>query len=339
MKKFPHIVFFMVPLFLLTSCFKEDDMVEPYNRGDVVVETIELTQYYTFQVYYDLENAETIAVNNKNEWDLGFECAEEGGHIILNTSAFMVAANTGSTNFHQEIDTTGLQWKFDKSDGNMDSTAIGSWFTLEQNDTLFTHNVYVVNRGYTDLGVLRGLKKVQFERLANDQYHFRFANLNGTDEHEFTVQKDPAVNFTCFSFEEGGKQLFFEPPFDSWDILFSQYTTLLFTDEGDPYPYLVTGVLLNRSNVAVALDTINEFSAITMASVEGRVFSHTLDFIGYDWKVLEGDVNSGNVTYNIVPGRSYIIKNRKGFIFKLRFTGFYNNLGEKGYPTVEFKLL
>ena len=186
---------------------------------------------------------------------------------------------------------------------------------------------------------MRGLKKIQFDKLANDQYQFRFANLDGSDQHEFSVQKDLSTNFTCFSFADGGQQLFFEPAVDSWDILFTQYTTLLYTDEGDPYPYLVTGVLLNRKNVETVIDSLNEFSDITISETEGKVFSHVLDYIGYDWKDLVGDVNSGNVSYTIVPGRSYIIKNRNGFFYKLRFTGFYNTLGEKGFPTIEFKLL
>jgi hypothetical protein len=298
-----------------------------------------MTQYYTNQIYFDLEKGEEVSVNNKNEWDLGFESSAEGSHIILNTSAFMVAANTGITDFNQVTDTTGLQWKFDKSDGNLDSTAIGSWFSIGQFDTIYSQNVFIINRGYTDLGMLRGLKKIQFDRVSVNQFHFRFANLDGSEEHDFSVQKDPEVSFTCFSFTDRGQQLSFEPPFDTWDILFSQYTTLLYTDEGNPYPYLVTGVLLNRRNVEASIDTIHDFSSIDNQEAESLELHSTLDYIGYDWKKLEGDVNSGNVTYTIVPGRSYIIRNRKGFIFKLRFTGFYNNQGEKGYPTIEFKLL
>ena len=339
MNRLLNITFLIGLILPFTSCFKEDEMVQPYDRGDVVVKTIEMTQYYTNQVYFDLEMGEEVSVINKNEWDLGFECSADGSHIILNTSAFMVAANSRLTNFEQVFDTTGLRWKFDKSDGDLDSTAIGNWFTIEGNDTIYPGTVFIINRGYTDLGALRGIKKIQFNKLGNDTYHFRFANLDGSEEHNFAVQKDPLVSFTCFSFSGGGQQLSFEPPIDSWDLLFTQYTTLLYTDEGDPYPYLVTGVLLNRLNVEAALDTIYDFTEATISTISGADFNSRLDFIGYDWKELVGDVNSGNVSYVIVPGRTYFIKNRKGFFYKLRFTGFYNNSGEKGYPTVEFKLL
>lgn len=332
-------IFFSASLLILSSCFKEDEKVEPYDRGDVVVKTIEMTQYYTYQTYFDLENGEEVEVNNKNEWDLSFECSKEGSHILLNTSAFMVAAKTGLKDFEQIPDTSGLLWKFDKSDGDLDSTAIKSWFAIEQNDTIYSNEVYLIDRGYTDLAVLRGLKKVKFESINNDYYTFRYANLDGSDEHTFRIEKDPSSSFTCFSFNDGGKQLYFEPPYDTWDLVFTQYTTLLFTDEGDPYPYLVTGVLSNRVDVEVAIDTITPFADITIDLINDFEFSTILDKIGYEWKVLEGDVNSGNVSYNIVPDLAYIVKNRKGFYYKLRFTGFYNTEGQKGYPTIEFKLL
>lgn len=333
------LILYFISVLILSSCFKEDEKLTPYDRGDVVIKTIEMTQYYTYQTYFDLEKGEEVEINNKNEWDLGFECSEEGGHILLNTSAFMIAANTGLKDFEQIPDTSGLQWRFDKSDGDLDSTAIGSWFSFEMNDTIYTNDVYIIDRGYTDLGVLRGLKKIQFQNLANRQYFFQYANLDGTNMHSFMIEKDPSSSFTCFSFDDGGKQLYFEPPYDTWDLFFTQYTTLLYTDEGDPYPYLVTGVLSNRVEVNVAIDTITPFSDITIDAIDDYEFSSKLDQIGYDWKVLEGDVNSGNISYNIVPGLSYIVKNRNGFYFKLRFTGFYSMEGQKGYPTVEFKLL
>ncbi|MEZ5198104.1 MAG: HmuY family protein [Bacteroidales bacterium] len=339
MNKLQSTIFFVISILLFSSCFKEDDKVEPYDRGDVIVKTVEMTQYYTYQTYFDLEEGKEVAVNNKNEWDLGFECSEEGSHILLNTSAFMVAANTGLKDFEIVPDTSGLKWRFDQSDGNLDSTAIGNWFSIDMNDTIYTHDVYLIDRGYTDLGVLRGIKKVQFENLSNGNYTFRYANPDGTDEHSFVIEKDPSSSFTNFSFSDGGKQLSLEPPFDTWDIVFTQYTTLLYTDEGDPYPYLVTGVLSNRVDVEVARDTVTPFSDMALDIVNDLEFSPILDQVGYDWKVLEGDVNSGNVSYNIVPGLSYIVKNRNGFYFKLRFTGFYNTEGQKGYPTIEFKLL
>ena len=326
-------------IFVLSSCFKEDEKVEPYPRGNLVTRTIGMTQYYTYQVYFDLEDSTDVATNNKNEWDIGFEANKEGFHVILNSSAFMYIGNTGSVDFSAVFDTTGLDWKYDKSDGDLDSTAVGSWFTMSVDDTVYRNHVYVVDRGFDDQGNLRGLKKIQFLEVNENKYKFRFANLSGSGEVETEVEKRETIHFICYSFDNGGEVKHFEPDYDTYDLLFTQYTTLLYTDEGDPYPYLVTGVLLNREGVAVALDSAHNFHDLERVDIEGIELSANLDAIGYDWKVLQGDVNSGNVSYNIVPNRNYIIRNRNGFIYKFRFIEFYNTQGEKGYPTVEFKLL
>lgn len=330
---------FILSTLFFTSCFKEDEQVDPYPRGDASLKTVDMTPLYTFQFYIDLENGEEVAVNNKNDWDLGFQSGEESYLIYLNTSAFMTAGNTGIKDFDAVSDTLGLDWKFDKSDGNPDSTAVGNWVTIDGTDTSYSSLVYVINRGYNDLGNLRGLKKVQFLSVSANSYTFKYANLDGSNAGSFEVQKQDGVYLSGFSFKNGGEQTYFEPQADSWDVVFTQYTTLLYTTEGDPYPYLVTGVLINRQNVEVAMDSLNDFNSIDRSIADEETYSTRLDIIGYDWKELVGDVNTGNVSYNIVPNRVYLIKNRNGFVYKLRFVGFYNNQGDKGYPSFEWQLI
>ncbi len=333
------IVFFLI--ILLTSCFKEDKKIAPHDPGNVETVAIEMTHDYRYQVYYDLNPGEVVSTNMKKDWDLGFECTKKGWHIILNTSSFMYAAQTSMTDFGVPVDTAGLAWKFDVSTGSLDSTAIGKWIDFLSPDSvkIYSENVYVINRGYDEDGNLRGMKKIIFLELSDSTYSFRYANLDGSAGNNFTITKDPSVNFICFSFDDGGKQLDLEPPQYDWDLLFTQYTTLLFTDAGDPYPYLVTGVLANPAGVQVAKDTLNDFSSINIEIAGQLFYSSKQDEIGYDWKDIVGDVSTGNVSYVIVPGINYIIRDWQGFYYKLRFIGFYNNTGEKGYPTFEYQRL
>ena len=323
-------------LLIFSSCFKEDD---PLPAPSIQTTTIEMNEYYLYQVYFDLNRNLEVARNEKNDWDLGFESGDSTWHIVLNTSAFMYAANTGEKDFGAVTDTTGLIWKYDKSDGNPDSTAIGNWLSFSSGDTIYTNYVYVLNRGYDHLGNLRGLRKVVFTNVDLDTYSFKYADLNGENYNEFVIEKTDLVNYVHFSFEEEGHQINFEPATLSWDILFTQYTTLLYTDEGDPYPYLVTGVLTNYNLVDIAIDTIQEFDNIDINFATSLSFSKNKDAIGYDWKDLQGDVNSGNVYYEIVEGRNYIIRNRFGLYAKLRFISFYNNEGKKGYPSFQYLFL
>jgi len=99
---------------VLSSCFKEDDLLP---APTLQTTTIEMNKYYLYQSYFDLNTDTEVARNEKNDWDIGYESRDSSWHIVLNTSAFMYAANTGETDFESVTDTTGLIWKFDKSDG------------------------------------------------------------------------------------------------------------------------------------------------------------------------------------------------------------------------------
>ncbi|MCU0370147.1 MAG: hypothetical protein MUC31_01925 [Bacteroidales bacterium] len=334
-------VIFILLVFLSTSCFKEDEKIEPHDPGDVKTVTIGLTNDYRYQVYFDLGSGEQVSQNLKKTWDLGFESSEKGWKIILNSSNFMVAAASGQTDFTMPSDTAGLTWNFDASSGNPDSLAFGTWVGFIPSDStkVYSNEIFIIDRGYDEAGNLRGLRKVVFQEVDDSSYTFRYANLDGSHENTFTVMKDPSVNYACFSFDEGGKQLSIEPPKLDWDLVFTQYTTLLYTNEGDPYPYLLTGVLNNSAGIEVAQDTLYDFSSIDLDIAGSLVFTDALDEIGYDWKDVVGDVGSGSVSYVIVEGLNYVVKDMEGYYYKLRFISFYNNSGEKGYPTFEYQKL
>jgi hypothetical protein len=325
----------------LAGCFKEDEIVILPPPGDVKTASIGLENDYRYQVYYNLAEERVVATNLKKDWDLGFEASAEGWRVTLNTSKFMLAANTGRTDPGAVADTVGLAWKYDKSDGNPDSTAIGNWvvFPSGEAEKVYTNEVYIINRGYDEVGNLLGVRKIVFESVDEGSYTFSYSMLDGSEANTFTLTKDPSVNFVFFSFDEGGKQMVLEPPSNQWDILFTQYTTLLYTNEGEPYPYLVTGALINRNGVEATRDTVLVFNEITNATVTSLEFSASQDIIGFDWKDVVGDVSTGNVSYAIVPDLNYVIRDRSGFYYKLRFISFYDNSGAKGYPTFEYQRL
>jgi hypothetical protein len=319
----------------LTSCFKEDEMVQPHHSGNVITDTIELTQNYKYQVYFKLHSDSKVATNLRTGWDLAFECKQEGTHILLNSSCFMKVADCGIVPFAQPIDTTGLVWKFDRSDGNPDSTALLHWIRINGTDTIYPGHVYAIDRGLDENGNNLGLRQVIFDGIKQNRYSFRWANIDGTAATQAGIEKDTTVNFIHYSLKNGGEQSSPEPDKNGWDLLFSQYSTILFTDEGDPYPYLVTGVLLNQNGVSVALDSTNSFSDINFETARNLAYSRNLDAIGYDWKFYNFSTSSYTVLFN----RTYIIRDTEGYFYKLRFTGFYNALGQKGYPVFEYQQL
>lgn len=324
---------------LFTSCFKEEEPVEPFDRGDRQTATIEMTNNYIYQVYFDLDKGAVVSTNQKNDYDLAFESSTEGLTILLNTSIFMQAALTDKTTMDEVTSASGLDFRFDVSSGNPDSTAIGKWFAINETDTIFPGFVYVINRGIDLAGNQLGFKKIIFNKFTGSTYHFQYADLNGNNSNEGTITKVPGYNFVYYSFDTKAENSTLEPENDQYTLLFTQYTTLLFTDVGDPYPYLVTGVLLNRFQTSAALVQDRSFDEIDLEFATGVELSSQNDRIGYDWKEVKGDLEGGNVFYEVKFDYNYIIRDHQGFYFKMRFVGFYNQQGEKGYPTFEFQRL
>jgi len=328
-----------IVLFALTSCFKEDDPIAPHDKGPVKQEIIPMTQYYIYQLYFNLATGEQVSKNVKNDFDLTFACADTAFLIRLNTATFMKAAQTDFSDLTKVNDTTGLDWKFDKSDGNPDSTAFVNWMTIDGFDTIYSNKVYVINRGINELGFTLGLKKIVFHSLKNGIYSFTTANMDNSEMKDVFIRKKEGYNTVQYSFEEGGKSVQTEPETDNWDLLFTQYTTLLFTTEGDPYPYIVTGVLTNPGTT-VAFDSTMVFNDIKLDDIIYMGYSTATDKIGYDWKELFGDINGGDYYYKARSNYNYLIRSKSGIYYKLRFTGFYDpTTGEKGYPTFEYQRL
>ena len=223
------------------------------------------------------------------------------------------------------------------SDGSADSLAIGHWFSINGNDTLGTNQLLLIDRGLDENGIARGFCQFIMDSLKGGTYYFRIAAMNGTNPHSYSVSKKTGVNHVLFSISNPSSTIS-EPQNSSWDLMFSQYTTLLFTDAGQPYPYLVTGVILNPVFVEAAVDSITPFASIDLVKAQSMTFSRQADRIGYLWK--RYDFNSGSYTVN--SDLIYVIRDTKGFLYKLRFIGFYkyhDNTLEKGFPSFEYQRL
>lgn len=335
---FKNIAFILSLSILLSSCFKEDETM-PVRVNPVEIETIPMGQYYTYQIYFDFEQDSMVSSNLKSEFDFSFSSGDSSWVIRLNTSTFMKTAMTNQTDLTQVMDTTGLTWKFDNSNGDPDSTALFNWMSVSGSDTLFPGRVYVINRGINELGVNLGLRKIIFEKLENNTFYFRYSNMDNTGLVEASVQKDEGYNDVQYSLKTGNI-IQLQPQTYNWDLLFTQYTTLLYTDEGDAYPYLVTGTLINMNGTSVAFDSTMVFSHISLDDALSLEFSTRQDAIGYEWKELFGDINGGDYYYKPHENYNYIIHTNLGDYYKLRFVGFYDGeTGEKGYPTFEYQRL
>jgi hypothetical protein len=309
----------------LLSCKKEEIAIPIHHAGSIITSTVDMDVDYKWQIFMDVKTNLIVSKNLKTSWDLGFEASENGFHIILNTSKSMFVFNTGTSDFNNVTDTLGFaqQKSWDEPSGNLDSTAIGDWRSNSP--------VYIIDRGYDEVGTHLGFRKIQFLQYNSLSYSVQFSALDNSGIKNMIIQKDSLYNFNFLSFSDGGKMVDVEPPKADWDIVFTQYTHVFY--EPSFTLYLVTGCLLNRYKTTSIMDIQHTFDEINLALATGLFLSSSINTIGYQWKEYVGSV------YQINSNMNFIIKDSEGIFYKLRFIDFYNTSGVKGSPKFEFQQL
>jgi hypothetical protein len=332
-KTLRSIVLSAVAALSLGGCIPEEDPVAPYNRGDIQQNMVGMETDYRYQVYFDLGTNQAVSTVLVTDWDLGFSSADSGVAIWLNPGKIMAAADAGTTDFEAVTSVDGAQWRYDDPTGNPDSTAIGLWWQKTSGVIESRHQVYIIDRGVTPAGKKVGYKKLTILDYTDETYTVRFADLNGVNDVTITVNRDEEHNLMGLLLDKTGSVLATEPPNSTWDIVFTRYTHIFYEPEFTPYS--VTGALLNTNSVSVAIDSTHEFGQITADMMEQYSFSEKRDAVGYDWKTFYLDKNEYVVRTNMI----YIIRDTEGFYYKLHFTDFYNEEGEKGFPSFEYRKL
>lgn len=326
-----YIIAFLL-VFTFLSCEKEEKPITPYDRGNVISQVINTGENgdYSKQVFYDLETNSIIKTVDRTSWDLAFKTGVNEIVVLLNSANKMLAANLSTTNFDSvtSYDENNLTFNWDHSSGLIDSMALKDVV----DNGVVTNNVYIIDRGENpDLSV-RGVKKFQLINATPSTYTIKYANIDGSNSHEYTISKNQEVNHVCFSFDNSGSIVDIEPNKTAWDLLFSQYTYSFYVTN-PPLAYSVNGTLLNPHLVEGAKVFGKEFNDVNLDDVFNNLLSDTLDVIGYNWKYYNMDLSK----YTIYPLRNYLIKSQEGFYYKLRFVDFYDGQGIKGNPTFEIK--
>jgi len=309
----------------LNSCFQKDSPMAPISPGNIETVQIEIGYPYLNQVYYDCGTNKVVRSNTKYEWDLAFECAPDGYRVRLNTAKGEFIANMGSVPFNSISDVQDAKWLWDAPSGNADSTAIHDWRNK--------NNVYILDLQYDAQGKHLGYKKIQFQAVTLTGYKFRFSDLDGQNEQQYILHKNATVNYIHFTFQNGGQTLQLEPEKRSWDLLFTNHYHKF---SNLPLPFVLTQVLINHDQyVVVGVDDRSRFTEITLSDTVSFTYRSDWDVIGYDWKIRNSQDNS----FVIDPKKSYVLKTTEGIFYKLRFTDFYDESGNKGYPKFEIQKL
>jgi hypothetical protein len=318
----------------LAGCFEEDERVAPHIPGDEQSFAFDKSIYFN-QSYFDLGTNSILAENGNAEWVLRFGAQAGDWHIGINAANYwgVYPVQSDDPDSIPENNPPPEEWVFDHSGGDPDSSAFAGWVNFTEEDTAYSNHFYLL--GTYDGIAYKASWVLQFFHVDDSTYRFRMRPVSSLEWQDFKIPKSPFHNHTYFHTSESGKLVQIEPDQDLWDLQFTQYGSILYTNDGVPTPYFVRGVLLNRHRVSAAVDTVRAFADITYEDLEGYSFSRQQDFIGYEWKDVEVDVNSNTAVYTVVPGITYIIMDTEGFYYKLRFVSYYNDLGEKGFPGIE----
>lgn len=307
---------------VLISCEKKETPVEPRPPGDEEIAQVFMGNNYANQIYYRLFDNVVVSQNLKSIWDLSFESSDEGWHVLINSSTGAKITFSEGASLDDDIDISNVLWNYDVETGNLDSTAIGDWRSKD--------GIYVIDRGIDHQGSFLGNKKLKLNDVDAYNYQIQVSNMDGSNIQTFEIAKNKTLSFTQFSLDNGIMDI--EPNKEEWDFLFTEYTHYF---EQEVMYYAVRGVILNRNNALAVLEDNLAFEDIDLEYAENSVFGDNLNSIGYDWKAFS--LTQGEYIVDI--DKIYIVKDVNGIYYKLHFTDYYSDSGEKGAPKFEFQKL
>ncbi|MFL2573955.1 MAG: T9SS type A sorting domain-containing protein [Flavobacteriales bacterium] len=282
-------------------------------------QSISLLPSYTNQSFYSLENGEVANLNN-TDWDLAFSTATMSSSIRINAGigtelySYPLGDTTDWNNFNSSnlsnwlpiynSDTNWFVGAFDKNSTSMFDMGWGMY-------SMITHHV-TGDSLYAIKTVGGDWKKLWIQKLANDEYTFKYANLDGTNEINTSVSKFnySDKNFIYYSLDQNSV-LDREPNSIDWDITFTKYITPV-----QGMPYGVTGVMSNDGVQVAQVDNLPDPNSYTDYSQ--HLMSTEINTIGYDWKSFD----MSTFSYSVEPYRCYFVKDLQDKVWRIIFTSF-----------------
>ncbi len=331
-----HIIYIwcVMVLFTVQSCMKKDPKWElDSSNVEGVVKDFDMGDSFQNVVFFDCETGNSIS-RNIHEWDISFACDPNKFGIHLNTGSNIAVYNTNDTTFFAKYTRPPLnKLEFDHPHGSLDSTGFSPCWDKFTNT--LRKNIFII-RYIKDTSGLQD-RFIIFQPIEKTSTYFKFRwryfESGTTNFIEEKIVFDKDYNFVHYSFSHK-KILFFEPPKMDWDFKITKYIDFLM-NQGQPYPYIVRGVISNHYNVSCAVDSNHKYEDINLQLAKGFQYSDDKDAIGYDWKYYDFALSRYTIRTNI----NYIIKNRNNDYFKLKFIDYYNKQGKPGVPKFIFKKL
>jgi len=282
-------------------------------------QSISLQPSYTNQSFYSMENGEAANVDNA-DWDLAFSTGAMSSSIRINagmgTELYLYplgdttdwntfnSSNISSWTPIYNSDTNWLIGAFDKNSTSMFDMGWGMY-------SMVTH--FVTGDSIYAIKTVGGnWKKLWIKQLANGEYDFQYADLDGSNQVNTTITQSffSDRNFAYYSLDQN-TSLNREPASQDWDITFTKYITPV-----QGMAYSVTGVLSNSGVQVAQVDNLPDPNTYT--DYTQHTMMTEMNIIGYDWK----DFDMSTFSYVLDPNRCYFVKDFNDRVWRIVFTSF-----------------
>ena len=280
-------------------------------------QNVSLSSGYTNQSFYSMENGEVQNIANDN-WDIAFSTDDFSSTIRINdgkgvqlytyhlgdTSDWDVINNSTTNILYNPMYNSDITWQVGAFDINTTSGFDYGWGVYN----LQTHHI-IGDSIFLIQTVNGNWKKIWIKSKQSGEYFFKYANLDGTDIVNTSIQATNYSNkrFIYYSLDQDLVSDR-EPELSEWDISFTKYITPV---QGTPYP--VTGVLSNIGiKIAKAINIANPFNYTDFST---HTFIEDINSIGCDWKTFQG-------SYIIDNNRCYFVKDYNNNVWRIIFTDF-----------------
>ncbi|HKK42178.1 MAG TPA: HmuY family protein [Bacteroidales bacterium] len=279
-------------------------------------ESLSMGSGYANDIYYRLSDGLTTVVPRTN-WDIAFSVSAREAAILINGAAGVTL---------KAYPVSGWSW-----DTTIDTTGYSTWASLNNSDTTWTEGAFNMNAtdfpnyGWGNYDMVShnvngvslyiittragSMKKIWIEKKLSveQQYVFRYANLDGSDEQDVTLDLAGRTNNFDYYSLDTNEEADREPDATTWDIVFTKYI-----DNSINYP--VTGVL---QNIEI---TAQEGAAADMSADNMPETGYLTDMstIGSDWKTID----MSTYQYSIDDSKVYYVKDRDDNIYRIQFKTF-----------------
>ncbi|MEM7575564.1 MAG: HmuY family protein [Bacteroidota bacterium] len=282
---------------------------------------------YANNVFVDLSTGTqtTLPIDN---WEIAFGVGPFAFGIFVNEAAISSFSNpqpapqlflSGNNDF-ATADTMEIVTQLYNNEASWDAGAFNlipnpeNDFDLGWGTYNFMSNVVSGTRVYFIQLRDETYRKLEIQSLISGVYTGRHANLDGSDEVNFTIDKAnfSGKNLAYYSITDNEVRDL-EP--NSWHLLFTRYNTPLpFGGPGEVIYYTVTGVLHNNGI------TVAEAAGVDPETVDYQdyldQFQDTLNTIGDDWKNFNGS------EFTVADDLVYFVQTAEDTVYQLQFIDF-----------------